>query len=44
LEDHNRLEIIVEHPLLDGTSQPEADDRTDSPGGLVGEVRLEIEE
>jgi hypothetical protein len=44
LEDHNRLEIIVEHPLLDETSQPVDDDRTLSPGGLVGEVRLEIEE
>jgi hypothetical protein len=36
LEDHNRLEIIVEHPT------PGRDpSRT---GGLVGEVRLEIEE
>ena len=39
LEDHNRLEVIVEHPQFD---QPEA--HVQAPGGLVGEVRLEIEE
>jgi hypothetical protein len=44
LEDHNRLEIVVEHPLLDETLQCGDDDRTLLPGGLVGEVRLEIEE
>jgi hypothetical protein len=45
LEDYNnRLEIVVEHPALDGDSA--ADDYSDinRPGGLIGEVRLEIEE
>jgi hypothetical protein len=36
LADHNQLEIVVEHPA--------PDDPSESPGGLVGEVRLEIEE
>jgi len=44
LEDHNRLEIVVEHPSLDAAGTPIDDSGTDSPGGLVGEVRLEIEE
>jgi hypothetical protein len=39
LADHNRLEIIVEHPRS-------CDSPIDAqlPGGLIGEVRLEIEE
>jgi hypothetical protein len=39
LTDHNRLEIIVDHPSP-------SDTRFDakSPGGLIGEIRLEIEE
>jgi hypothetical protein len=44
LEDHNRLEIIVDHPPLDGDSLANDDSDIDTPGGLVGEVRLEIEE
>jgi hypothetical protein len=44
LEDHNRLEIVVEHPSLDSGGRANDDGGTRSPGGLVGEVRLEIEE
>jgi hypothetical protein len=44
LEDHNRLEIVVEHPALDEVLCPNEDWFTTRPGGLVGEVRLEIEE
>jgi hypothetical protein len=40
LEDHNRLEIIVEHPAFDARDGGD----TRSPGGLIGEVRLEIED
>ncbi len=43
LEDHNRLEIVVEHPLLDALGAANDDSDTNMPGGLVGEVRLEIE-
>jgi len=43
LEDHNQLEIIVDHPALDGLRRSSGDP-TALPGGLVGEVRLEIEE
>ena len=44
LSPHNRLEIIVDHPaLVDGRSSEAAAELV-SPGGLVGEVRLEIEE
>lgn len=41
LDDRNRLEIVVQHPAPDGTRTPDDDE---APGGLVGEVRLEIEE
>jgi hypothetical protein len=44
LADPNRLEIVVEHPVLDGTALADDDDFAQSPGGLLGEVRLEIEE
>lgn len=44
LEDHNRLEIAVEHPALDASGAADDDSDTNVPGGLVGEVRLEIEE
>jgi hypothetical protein len=44
LEDHNRLEIVVEHPILDEVPSCDDDDSTLFAGGLVGEVRLEIEE
>ena len=43
LEDHNHLEIVVEHPALDECGMAKEDD-ADVVGGLVGEVRLEIEE
>jgi hypothetical protein len=44
LEDHNRLEIHVEHPALDDSLSLDDDGVTELPGGLVGTVRLEIEE
>jgi hypothetical protein len=44
LADPNRLEIVVEHPVLDENRAPDDDDLSQSPGGLVGEVLLEIEE
>lgn len=44
LSPHNRLEIFVDHPaLLEGRSTL-GDGASLLPGGLVGEVRLEIEE
>jgi hypothetical protein len=45
LEDYNnRLEIVVEHPALDGDFLPNDHSDINQPGGLIGEVRLEIEE
>jgi hypothetical protein len=44
LGDHNRLEIIVDHPALDARGSANDDGGTRLPGGLVGEVRLEIED
>ncbi|MEX0611934.1 MAG: hypothetical protein WD738_12980 [Pirellulales bacterium] len=44
LDDHNRLEVVVDHPALDAASVANDDSITDLPGGLVGEVRLEIDE
>jgi hypothetical protein len=44
LQDRNQLEIVVDHPLLDGTIHRDDDDFSQIPGGLVGEVRLEIED
>jgi len=44
LEDHNGLEIVVEHPALDASGRTNHDSVAVAPGGLVGEVRLEIEE
>ena len=44
LQDHNQLEIVVDHPSLDAAGAPNDDGETRLPGGLVGEVRLEIEE
>ena len=41
LEDHNRLEIVVEHPVLDDSLRANEDDGALVPGGLVGGVRLE---
>jgi hypothetical protein len=44
LGSHNRLEIYVDHPVLVDGRSIVGDARQLSPGGLVGEVRLEIEE
>lgn len=44
LGDHNLIEIDVEHPELDGDGNPRDDSTIHISGGLVGEVRLEIEE
>lgn len=44
LEDHNRLEITVDHPPLDAAAARNDDSSIETAGGLVGEVRLEIEE
>jgi hypothetical protein len=44
LADHNRLEIVVAHPPLDAACRAPHDFDQALPGGLVGEVRLEIEE
>jgi hypothetical protein len=44
LEDHNQLDIEVEHPALDEAGATNDDGGSLPPGGLVGEVRLEIEE
>ena len=44
LDDHNHLEIVVDHPSLDAAGTPNDDGETRLPGGLVGEVRLEIED
>jgi hypothetical protein len=41
--DDNSLEIVVDHPALDADCKA-VDDAAHGPGGLVGEVRLEIEE
>jgi hypothetical protein len=43
LADRNTLEIIVDHPALDAANRPSSDSSLRSAGGLVGEVRLEIE-
>ena len=40
----NTLEIEVVHPLLDEQGRPTDDSDTLRPGGLIGEVQLEIEE
>jgi hypothetical protein len=44
LSPHNRLEIFIDHPALVEGRSTVGDDATLPPGGLVGEVRLEIEE
>jgi hypothetical protein len=44
LADNCTLEIDVAHPLLDEQGRPPDDGDTSAPGGLIGEVRLEIEE
>jgi hypothetical protein len=42
LADHNALEIVVRHSKFD-EDHPTGRKALDAPGGLVGEVRLEIE-
>jgi hypothetical protein len=44
LNDHNSIEIDVEHPELDDDGHAVDNGFLDVTGGLVGEVRLEIEE
>ena len=44
LSPDNRLEIFVDHPAIQDDDGTKADLATLPPGGLVGEVRLEIEE
>jgi hypothetical protein len=44
LEDHNQIEIFVDHPDLDEMRSTVGDPALLPSGGLVGEVRLEIEE
>jgi hypothetical protein len=44
LQDRNQLVIVVEHPALDEAQHADEDVVRLLPGGLVGEVRLEIEE
>lgn len=44
LEDHNQLEIFVDHPDLDEMRSTVGDPTLLPCGGLVGEVRLEIED
>jgi hypothetical protein len=44
LADHNTVEIDVQHPELDDNWNVPDDGSIYVPGGLVGEVRLEIEE
>jgi len=43
LEDDNQLEVFVDHPSLDDMKRTVGDPALLPPGGLVGEVRLEIE-
>ena len=44
LDNFNRLEIIVEHPALVQGKSAVGEPKQLPPGGLIGEVRLEIEE
>jgi hypothetical protein len=44
LEDQNAVEIYVDHPALDELRSTVGDPADLPAGGLVGEVRLEIEE
>jgi hypothetical protein len=44
LSPHNRLEIFVDHPAIVSGWSGVQGGATLPPGGLVGEVRLEIEE
>jgi hypothetical protein len=42
LADRNMLEIVVEHPMRDDQNHPTDAAALYLPGGLIGEVRLEI--
>jgi hypothetical protein len=44
LSPHNRLEIFVDHPALVEGRSTVGEGASLPPGGLVGEVCLEIEE
>jgi Glycosyl hydrolase 2 galactose-binding domain-like len=44
LADRNALAVEVSHPAVDANGRPTEYSDIDSPGGLVGEVRLEIQE
>jgi len=44
LQDYNAVLIEVEHPELDDDGNTSDDGSIYVPGGLIGEVRLEIEE
>lgn len=44
LGSHNRLEIFVDHPALVEEGSSVGDPKLLPPGGLIGEVRLEIDE
>jgi hypothetical protein len=44
LEDHNALDIYVDHPALDFMRSTVGNPLELPPGGLIGEVRLEIED
>jgi hypothetical protein len=44
LEDYNEVVIMVDHPVLQQMRSTVGDPTQLPPGGLVGEVRLEIEE
>ena len=44
LQDYNAICIEVEHPELDDAGNAPDDGSVYIPGGLIGEVRLEIEE
>jgi hypothetical protein len=43
LEEHNCVDIDVEHPELDEEGNAPDDGSEFVPGGLVGEIRLELE-
>jgi hypothetical protein len=44
LGDHNEVDVFVDHPHLDHMQSTVGDPTHLPPGGLVGEVRLEIED
>jgi hypothetical protein len=44
LASRNTLEVFVDHPALDGLRSTVGEPVDTLPGGLIGEVRLEIDE